>query len=66
MTVSKDQEVDKGQTIGTTGMSGLAGGDHLHFSVICNGTFVDPVEWYDPNWIRNNVTAKEESAVEGG
>ena len=64
--ISKGQEVDKGQIIGTTGATGLAGGDHLHFSVICHGTFVDPVEWYDPRWIRNNITAKEESAVEGG
>ena len=66
MNVSLDQEVDKGQIIATTGTTGLAGGDHLHYSVICYGTFVDPVEWYDPRWIRNNVTAKEESAVEGG
>ncbi len=66
ISVEKDQEVDKGQIIGTTGISGLAGGDHLHYAVICNGTFVDPVEWYDPRWIRNNITAKEDSAVEGG
>ena len=66
MSVSPDQEVDKGHIIGATGTTGLAGGDHLHYAVICNGTFVNPVEWYDPRWIRNNVTAKEESAVEGG
>ena len=66
ISVQKDQEVDKGQIIGTTGTSGLAGGDHLHYAVICHGTFVDPVEWFDPRWIRNNITAKEESAVEGG
>ncbi len=50
--------VAKGDIIGNTGMTGLAGGDHLHFSVIVGNVFVNPYEWWDAVWIRNNVTAK--------
>jgi len=56
--VSPGQDVKKGQTIGLTGDTGLAGGDHLHFSVMLQGIFVNPVEWWDPHWITDNVTKK--------
>ena len=61
MTVAKGDTVKKGDTIGRTGLTGLAGGDHLHFSMIVHNVFVNPVEWWDATWIRNNVTAKIES-----
>jgi murein DD-endopeptidase MepM/ murein hydrolase activator NlpD len=50
--------VEKGQTIGNTGASGLAGGDHLHFAVLVSGVPVNPVEWWDTNWIENNIQSK--------
>lgn len=50
--------VTKGQIIGRTGTSGLAGGDHLHFDVLVSGQQVNPIEWWDPSWIKNNVTDK--------
>jgi hypothetical protein len=56
--VTVDQEVKKGQPIGLTGETGLAGGDHLHFGVMVQGIFVNPVEWWDPHWIADNVTKK--------
>jgi murein DD-endopeptidase MepM/ murein hydrolase activator NlpD len=52
------QEVKKGETIGQSGTSGLAGGDHLHFGMIVRGQFVNPQEWWDPHWIADNVTKK--------
>ena len=56
--VTLDQQVKKGQPIGLTGETGLAGGDHLHFAVIVQGIFVNPVEWWDPHWIADNVIKK--------
>jgi murein DD-endopeptidase MepM/ murein hydrolase activator NlpD len=56
--VRPDQTVTRGEVIGSSGMTGLAGGDHLHFGVAVNGQFVDPREWWDPHWIADNVTAK--------
>lgn len=59
--VEKGQIVSKGEPIGQTGMTGLAGGDHLHFSMLVHQTFVNPIEWWDPAWIQNNITAKIEN-----
>jgi murein DD-endopeptidase MepM/ murein hydrolase activator NlpD len=56
--VKSGQQVEKGAVIGRTGSTGLAGGDHLHFSMLVNDTFVNPVEWWDIKWIQNNVTSK--------
>ncbi|MCG6910784.1 MAG: M23 family metallopeptidase [Deltaproteobacteria bacterium] len=56
--VRKGQMVTKGDIIGHTGKSGMAGGDHLHFSMLVHNTFVTPLEWWDADWIRNNVTDK--------
>nr|MBC8360066.1 M23 family metallopeptidase [Candidatus Desulfatibia profunda] len=54
------QIVAKDEIIGRTGTTGLAGGDHLHFSMLVHNTFVDPLEWWDAAWIKNNITAKIE------
>lgn len=56
--VNAGQTVNKGASIGYTGSSGLAGGDHLHYSVIVGHKFVDPQEWWDPHWIRDNIEKK--------
>jgi len=56
--VTRDQVLSRGDVIGFTGTTGLAGGDHLHYAMIVSHTFVNPVEWWDPNWIKHNVTDK--------
>jgi len=48
--------VEKGETIGHSGATGMAGGDHLHFSMLINGEFVIPLEWWDQRWIDINIT----------
>jgi murein DD-endopeptidase MepM/ murein hydrolase activator NlpD len=56
--VEKGARVKKGETIGRTGVTGLVGGDHLHFGVFINNIFVNPVEWWDKTWIDNNIMSK--------
>ncbi len=58
ISVEPGQEVIKGQEIGLTGQTGLAGGDHLHFGVMVGGQFVDPIEWWDSHWIQDNIVKK--------
>lgn len=62
--VKPDQPVRLGEVIGLSGVTGLAGGDHLHFGVAVHGQFVDPREWWDPHWIADNVTKKLEAGYE--
>jgi murein DD-endopeptidase MepM/ murein hydrolase activator NlpD len=50
--------VEKGDELGRTGSTGMAGGDHLHFAMIVQGVFVDPLEWWDPHWIQDNIDLK--------
>jgi murein DD-endopeptidase MepM/ murein hydrolase activator NlpD len=56
--VKEGQMVTKGELIGNSDTSGLAGGDHLHFSILIGGKFVNPREWWDPHWIKDNVERK--------
>jgi hypothetical protein len=62
--VAEGERVAKGQTIGKTGTTGLAGGDHLHFGMLLHNTLIDPIEWWDKEWIRNNIAGKLASAAE--
>ncbi len=56
--VKEGEMVSKGETIGRTGKTGLAGGDHLHFGILLHNTFVNPIEWLDGAWIRDNIKSK--------
>jgi len=53
--VAVGDAVDKGDTLGLSGATGLAGGDHLHFAVQIGDTYVDPLEWWDSAWIRTHI-----------
>ncbi len=57
ITVTQGQKVAKGEQVGFSGMTGLAGGDHLHFGILISGIPVEPKEWWDGEWIKNNITA---------
>jgi hypothetical protein len=56
--VAVGDTVTKGQEIGRSGMTGLAAGDHLHFTVLLDGHPVNAVEWWDPKWMQDRVFRK--------
>lgn len=60
--VAAGDTVEKGQSLGNSGQTGLAGGDHLHFAMLLQGDYVDPVEWWDAKWLRDRVDPKLASA----
>jgi murein DD-endopeptidase MepM/ murein hydrolase activator NlpD len=64
--VKAGDTVTRGQTIGRTGETGLAGGDHLHFSTMIGGVHVDPVEWWDGHWIHDHAVARLAPYEPGG
>ena len=56
--VKEGDDVRHGQVIAHSGQTGLAGGDHLHFTMLLDGIPVNPVEWWDPHWIHDRIEAK--------
>ncbi|NOY69762.1 MAG: M23 family metallopeptidase [Deltaproteobacteria bacterium] len=56
--VKEGDMVQQGDIIAHTDSTGLAGGDHLHFGMFIDHKFVNPVEWWDAGWIKNNVLIK--------
>ena len=61
--VAEGDAVSRGQEIGRTGVTGLAGGDHLHFAVLLHGLPVNPTEWWDDHWIHDRLQLKLGSAL---
>jgi murein DD-endopeptidase MepM/ murein hydrolase activator NlpD len=63
--VAAGARVEKGQTIGRSGMTGLAGGDHLHFTMLVGGEQVTPVDWWSAQWMQDRVLRKIAEAGAG-
>jgi murein DD-endopeptidase MepM/ murein hydrolase activator NlpD len=58
MSVKEGDAVKAGQELGKTGSTGLAGGDHLHFTMLVDGLPVTPIEWWDGHWIKDRLKLK--------
>ena len=50
--------VKRGQVMGRSGMTGMAGGDHIHFAMQLDGVQIDPKEWWDPHWIHDHIARR--------
>ena len=50
--------IQKEQVMGKSGATGLAGGDHIHYSIQVDGVQVNPIEWWDEHWIKDRVLSK--------
>ena len=56
--VQTGSPVEIGQVIARSGTTGLAAGDHLHFSLVLHGEQVNPTEWWDANWVQTRIRDK--------
>lgn len=50
--------VEKGQSMGIAGETGLAGGVHVHFGMQIDGVQTNPKEWWDEHWIKDRILSK--------
>ena len=58
--VREGDMVKRGQIMGKSGMTGMAGGDHIHFSMQLDGVQIDPKEWWDAHWIKDHIARRVE------
>jgi murein DD-endopeptidase MepM/ murein hydrolase activator NlpD len=63
--VKEGDLVKRGQIMGKSGMTGLAGGDHIHFSMQLDGVQIDPKEWWDGHWIKDHIAKRVDLPVSG-
>jgi murein DD-endopeptidase MepM/ murein hydrolase activator NlpD len=50
--------VERDDVVGRSGMTGLAGGDHLHFTMLVGGQAVTPVDWWSQQWVQDRILRK--------
>ena len=62
--VAAGQQVRRRQSLGRTGETGLAGGDHLHFSMVLQGVQTNPLEWWDAQWVQRHILSRVGPAPE--
>jgi murein DD-endopeptidase MepM/ murein hydrolase activator NlpD len=56
--VKTGDTIAKEQQVGRSGSTGMALGDHLHFTMLVNGHMVNPIEWWDGHWIEDRILRK--------
>lgn len=61
--VHEGDMVKRGQIMGKSGQTGMAGGDHIHFSMQLEGVQIDPKEWWDSHWIKDHIAKRVSLAV---
>jgi murein DD-endopeptidase MepM/ murein hydrolase activator NlpD len=54
--------VSTGQVLGHTGSTGLAGGDHLHFTMLLGGNPVTATDWWSGKWVHDRILRKLQEA----
>ncbi len=56
--VHEGDMVKQGQVMGLSGVTGMAGGDHIHFAMQLDGVQIDPKEWWDAHWIKDHIARR--------
>jgi murein DD-endopeptidase MepM/ murein hydrolase activator NlpD len=56
--VAEGEDVETGQQLGRSGSTGLAGGDHLHFTMLLSGRAITPIDWWSQQWVEDRILRK--------
>jgi hypothetical protein len=56
--VQVGQTVERDAELGRSGATGLAGGDHLHFTMLLSGNAVTPIDWWSWQWVQDRIMRK--------
>ena len=56
--VSVGQMVESEAQLGRSGATGLAGGDHLHFTMLLGGNAITPIDWWSAQWVQDRILRK--------
>ena len=56
--VQRGDSVQMSQELGRSGTTGLAGGDHLHFTMLLGGRAVTPIDWWSAQWVEDRIMRK--------
>jgi murein DD-endopeptidase MepM/ murein hydrolase activator NlpD len=56
--VHEGDMVKRGQVMGLSGQTGMAGGDHIHFAMQIDGVQIDAKEWWDEHWIHDHIAKR--------
>ena len=56
--VSVGQLVESEAELGRSGATGLAGGDHLHFTMLLGGNAITPIDWWSAQWVQDRILRK--------
>ena len=60
--VSAERSVELDAQLGRSGATSLAGGDHLHFTILLNGRAVTPIDWWRRQWVEDRIMRKIDEA----
>ena len=58
ISVSEGQMVESEAELGRSGATGLAGGDHLHFTMLLGGNAITPIDWWSGQWVQDRIVRK--------
>jgi murein DD-endopeptidase MepM/ murein hydrolase activator NlpD len=56
--VGVGQIVESEAQLGRSGSTGLAGGDHLHFTMLLAGNAITPIDWWSAQWVQDRILRK--------
>jgi murein DD-endopeptidase MepM/ murein hydrolase activator NlpD len=58
ISVKVGDSVNRGAELGRSGSTGMAGGDHLHFTMLLGGNAITPIDWWSTQWVEDRITRK--------